>query len=309
MSIHAPSESFLFSIVGGAFLSLMWGVNPVAADEKAAGAITGNAAAPAAVGPTMKLSYSNATFETNPVSSFMYFVPLIAITSVDRQTSAGNSQEVAITSIKRKGNTSSFAVTCEFEVRGAGFHRITFDAPGLIAERVRNVERGSPLVSLLDYIQFEGAGLGAIDVRGTIHDAKETVSEVAFRFNVRGRKSPVTIGIYDLEPRDGRYLYENRSDQSVARVNTITFTRTDSIPTMGVTVASIAKAGAAEGFFSRLKGVVANMVIKPPKIAKLGNQTMLEFGLALARKQPEFAFPIARNIRSDRTVAPEMARP
>lgn len=40
------------------------------------------------LGPTLQLSYSRATFEPNPISSFMYFVPLLSRTPVARETSA-----------------------------------------------------------------------------------------------------------------------------------------------------------------------------------------------------------------------------
>jgi hypothetical protein len=254
-------------------------------------------------GPVMKLSYSERTFETNPVSTFMYFVPLIATTPVDRQTSAGNNQEVAIVSFKRKSGTRTFAVKCEFEIRGSGFHRITFDPAVQIHDYAGEMKENATLTGMLDYIQLDGEGLGRIDVSGTIDGQTETVTEVALRFNMHGRKSPVTIALYDIEPRDRQYTYENRSNQSVARVNTITFKRSDSNPAMGVTLASVAKAGEEDGFWARIKGVIANLVIKPPKIAELGNETMLDFGFALLEKKPEFTFPLAGNIRTDMMVS------
>ncbi len=253
-------------------------------------------------GPVLKMGYDQRPFEKNPIAAFMYFVPLIATTPVDRQTSAGNSQEVAVVSFKRKSDARTFTASCEFEMRGSGFHRVTFDAPDVILRQHREFKENATLTSLLDYLQFEGEGLGSIDIKGTIKDAKATVTEVRVRFNMRGRKSPVTIGLYDLKPKDGQYTYENRSNQIVARVNAITFKRSSSAPTMGVVVASITKAGTAARFLSRIKGAIANLLIRPPKIKELGNDTMLDFGLALFDQEPEFRFPLADNIRTDTTV-------
>jgi nucleoside 2-deoxyribosyltransferase len=39
------------------------------------------------------------------------------------------------------------------------------------------------------------------------------------------------------------------------------------------------------------------LFIKPTKVDKLGNTTMLEFGYALLQKKPTFTFPKAKNIK------------
>jgi hypothetical protein len=253
-------------------------------------------------GPTVVLSYSKETFGKNPVSSFMYFVPLISTTLVDRETSAKNAQEVGMVSYERKIAAKSFYVACEFEIRGKGFHKNTFDPPGMIAERMGELEKNEPMTHVLDYIKFEGEGSGRIEVRGTIRNATETVTAVDLQFNVRGRKSPVTIGLYDIKPKDGQYRYENRSNELVARVNTLAFRKSDSIPKMGVSVASITRAATRDGFIARVKGAIANLFIKPPKIDTLGNETLLNFGYAIFKQEPEFTFPIAKNIKEDRTI-------
>jgi hypothetical protein len=54
---------------------------------------------------------------------------------------------------------------------------------------------------------------------------------------------------------------------------------------MEITVASIAKQGKTAGFFGIIKGAIANLFIKPPKVTELGNTTMLEFGAALLQKK------------------------
>jgi len=71
---------------------------------------------------------------------------------------------------------------------------------------------------------------------------------------------------------------------------------------MGIKVASIAKDSESEGFLSGLKAIIANMFITPPKVTKLGNTTMLEFGDALLQKKPAFTFPKATNIKESKVV-------
>jgi len=280
------------------------GAEPADLGDVASGAsvAAGDNALARNVGPTVKLSYSKEALDTNSISSFMYFVPLIARTLVERQTSAGNDQKVSVISYEREIGAKSFHVACEFEIRGTGFHKDTFDPAGAIATRIGELAKDEPITHALDYITFEGEGLGRIEVEGTISGSVETVTEVDLQFNVGGRKSPVTIGLYDIKPMDGQYTYEHRSNEVVARVNTLAFKKTDTSPRMGVTVASITKAAASDGFFARIKGAIANLFIKPPKISKLGNDTMLNFGLAIRKQEPEFTFPTATNIKEDKTV-------
>ena len=71
---------------------------------------------------------------------------------------------------------------------------------------------------------------------------------------------------------------------------------------MGIKVASISDTGESEGFFSGLKGTIANLFIKPTKVDKLGNTTMLEFGYALLQKNTTFTFPKAKNIKERKIV-------
>ncbi len=253
-------------------------------------------------GPTVKLSYGKETLEKNSISSFMYFVPLIALTLVDRQASAGNDQEVGVISYERTSGARSFHVACEFEIRGKGFYRNTFDPAGAIAARTGELAKNEPLKHMLDYIKFEGEGSGRIEVKGTVRGSAQTVTAVNLRFNMRGRNSPVTIGLYDIKPIQGQYLYEHRSNEVVARVNTLAFSKNDADPRMGVTLASITKADKSDGFFARIKGAVATLFLKPSKISTLGNDTMLDFGVAILKQEPEFTFPVAKNIREEGSV-------
>jgi uncharacterized protein YdeI (BOF family) len=254
-------------------------------------------------GPSVMLSYSRQTFEKNPISSFMYFIPLISPTFVDRETSANNEQQVGIISYERNVSSKSFYVTCEFEILGKGFHKNTFDPEKMIAQHTRELKQGKSLTNTLDYIKFEGEGFGRIEVKGTITGSTETVTEVDIHFNARDRKSCVTIGLYDIKPKDEQYKFENRSNEIVARVNTLIFKKTEKTPRMGIKVASISNSEESEGFFSSVKGVIANLFISPPEITKLGNDTMLNFGYALQKQKSAFTFPRAENLRANKKIA------
>ncbi len=253
-------------------------------------------------GPTLLLSYSKETFKPNPIGSFMYFVPLIAPTLVDNISSANNDQQVGFISYQRTVTSKFFSVACEFEILGTGFHENTFDPEGMIAAHLDGLGKGEPLTNMLDYIKLEGECFGVIKVKGEIAGSAMTVTEVDMQFNARGHKSPVTIGLYDVEPINGEYSYENRSNQTVARVNTLIFKKTEKDPRMEIKVASVGKSADVGGFWASLKGAIANLLIKPVKVEELGNDTMLRFGYALLEQEPEFTFPKARNIKEHRIV-------
>jgi hypothetical protein len=254
-------------------------------------------------GPTVMLSYSRQTFEKNPISSFIYFIPLISPAFVDRETSANNEQQVGIVSYERNVTSKSFYVACEFEISGKGFHKNTFDPARMLAGHDGKLKQGASLTTTLDYIKFEGEGFGRIEVKGTMTGSAPTVTEVDIQFNARGKKSPVTIGLYDVKPKDGEYKYENRSNRIVARVNSLVFKKTENAPRMGILMASISDAEESEGFISGVKGCIANLFITPPKVTKLGNDTMLNFGHALLEQKPAVTFPRAENLRENRKVA------
>jgi hypothetical protein len=253
-------------------------------------------------GPTIKMSYTRATFEQNPIGSFMYFVPLIALSPVERYTSADNVQEVGIVSYSRQMRSRSFQVVCDFEIRGAGFHKNSFEPAGLIERLTQDLKPNDTLKGVLDYVVIEGEGLGRIEVKGTMNGSTADVTEVNLRFNARRRQSPVTIGLYDIAPTDGEYVYENRSNEVVVRVNTLEFKKDGGTPTMDIGVASISKANGSEGFFARIRGVVANLLITPPTISEIGNETMLDLGYAVLNQDAEFTFPVARNLQKDAIV-------
>jgi len=253
-------------------------------------------------GPTILLGYSREEFKKNPISSFMYFVPLISPKLVDRETSADNEQQVGIVSYRRKVTLESFNVVCETEMSGKGFHKNTFDSAGLTEINTDELKKGESLTNMLDYIKFEGEGFGLIEVKGTMAGSTPTVTEVVLHFNARGHKSPVTVGLYDIKPKDGQYNYENRSNQKVARVNSLIFKKTDKTPRMGIEVASIRNTAESEDFVSGLKGIIANLFISPPMVSELGNETMLNFGRNLLEQKSSFTFPKAKNIKESKIV-------
>jgi hypothetical protein len=253
-------------------------------------------------GPTVLLGYSKEEFKKNPITSFMYFIPLLSLTPVDRYTSVDNEQQMGIISYERKITSKSFHVSCEFEMRGRGFHINMYESAGMITAHTGDLKKGETLTNMLDYIKFEGEGFGRVEVKGTMLGSTPTVTEVAFQFNARDRKSPALFGFYDIKPEDGQYPYENRSNTKVARVSELAFKKTDKTPFVEVKVTSISKTEDSEGFIDSLKGVIANLFIKPTKVDKLGNQAILDFGLALFEQKPAFTFPKAGNIREDRRV-------
>jgi hypothetical protein len=253
-------------------------------------------------GPTLILNYSKETFKKNPILAFAYFIPLISPALVSREISVNNTQQEGIISYKRTFTSNSFYVACEFELSGKGFHKNIFDSAGMIARNIGDLKEGEPLTNVLDYIKFEGDGVGLIEVKGTISGSKQTVTEVDICFDARSQKSPVTIGLYSVKPQGGQYKYENRYNGLIARVDTLTFRRSGTKPKMGILIASLHRNTEDESYWSSIKGVIVNFFIKPLEVDRLGNDTMLNFGYAILKEKPEFTFPKAKNIKEDRTV-------
>ena len=252
-------------------------------------------------GPTVVLSYNSSTPAKNPTASFMYFIPLIAPTLVDMEISPDNQQQAWIVSYDKKVTDKTFYVSCEFEMRGKGFFNNILDAQGVMAMYLPEMKKGAPLNNGLDYIKFEGEGMGRIEVTGTIDGNTETVTQVDLCFNIRGKKSPVTIGLYSIKPENGQYKYENKYNEIIARVATLTFKKCDDEPKMGITkwYPSIRRQNRTVTL-AESKGFIVNFFLEPPRISKLGNDTMLDFGYALFKEKPSFTFPKATNIKQDK---------
>ncbi len=254
-------------------------------------------------GPTLMLSYNTLKPLKAPTASFMYFIPLISPTLVSTEISSNNRQQATFLSYEKSVVLNSFTLSCEFELQGSGFFIDIFDPNGVVATFPEEIKKNAPVNNILDYIRLEGEGFGRIDVKGTIVDANVTVTQVDVRFGTKGKKSPVTIGLYSVKPENGQYKYENRYSEIVAKVATLTFKKTDGDPRMGIEVVSVNKASRPNSYVGRVKGFIVNFFIEPVKISKLGNDTMLKFGYALLNKQTSFTFPKAANIKSQ-TVVP-----
>jgi hypothetical protein len=276
----------------------------------AAGATAGTCPGDGLNGPTIVLNYSEESLQKNPIRSFMYFIPLISPVSVARHICPQNHQQAGILSYEKKTTARSFTVTCEFEMAGDGYCKFVFDPDGMLTHRLTESKKanGQDLANVLDYINFEGEGCGVVRVKGTITDSVETVTEVALEFNGRGHRSPVTIGLYEVKCQDGKYCYADRTNEIVARVNSLVFKKSEQ-PRMAITVASISHKADGNGLLAQIKAAVANLFLKPVRITLLGNETMLRFGGALAVRQPTFTFPKAANMKETTIVAAAPRRP
>jgi hypothetical protein len=255
-------------------------------------------------GPTVTLGYDGSKPVKNPSSSFMYFIPLIAPTRVDMNINPDNHQQAWILSYNKKVTKKTFYVACEFEMRGTGSFNNILDHNEVIANFPEEIKKGTPIKNALDFIKFEGEGVGRIEARGTINDSNETVNEVKITFNAGGNESPITIGLFSVNPENGHYNYSKRYNELVAHAATLTFKRGQSVPRMAVVVASVNNKTAKPGSFAgKIKGFVANFFIDPVKISKPGNDTMLNFGYALFKQKPSFTFPKATNIKPAKPAA------
>jgi hypothetical protein len=255
--------------------------------------------APESPGPTLRLDYGRGESPGNPVAEFMYFVPLISPEPVSIVESPGNTQRARMVSATRSFTARSFLVTCEFEFVGEGNQRNLFDHTEKIRRHEQELKEGGTLDHELGSINVGGAGSVSIEVAGTMTDRVPTVTEVRLRFNGRGQPSPVTIGLHDIRYFDGSFRLHN---EKVARVNTLVFQRKSGPNKMGITVASVKRKDAGNNFFQNLigglKGTAVNLFIQPITVERVGNEAMLNFGLALALEAPAFTFPRAKNLKA-----------
>ena len=252
-----------------------------------------------ATGPTLHLNLGHGESPKNPVAEFMYFVPLISLEPVAVVESAGNTQCARIVAATRSFTANSFLVTCEFEFTGDGHQQNIFDHAAKIHEHEQELENGGTLPHQLGAINIAGAGDVSIQVAGTVTNHVPTVTEVQLRFNNRGRASPVTIDLHDVYYAGGTFRIRN---ENVARVSTLIFHRQAGPAKMEITVTSVKRKDAGnnlwQNFKAGVKGATANLFIKPVAIDPAGNETMLNFGSALASAAPEFTFPLAQNRQS-----------
>ena len=253
----------------------------------------------APTGPTLHLDYGRGETNGNPISAFMYFVPLISPEPVSVFTNAGNTQCARVLSFACRTNGSSFRATCEFDFTGAGSQRNIFDLTEKIKRHEKELQSGGSVKHVLAAINVAGPGSGDVEIEGSLTNGQRTVNQVRLHFNRRGRTSPVTINLQDFAWRDGAVQVEN---ELVARVNVLTFQRMSGAPKMEVSLASIKRKDAGNGlwqnFLGGIKGATANLFLPPLPIEPEGQQAMLDFGRALATQKPTFTFPLAARLEN-----------
>ena len=248
-------------------------------------------------GPTLELDYGGSQPRSNPLGHFMYFIPLISPEQVVVQTNAGNTQCARVVSFHCHTNGASFHAVCEFNFLGEGVQRSEFDHAALFQRRAKDLLLGKPLPHQLHAIDVQGSGSGSVEIEGTLTNGQPAIAEIRLRFNCHGHASPVSINLQDIALRNGTYYYEN---ETVARVNTLTFRQKAGPPKMEVTLASVKRADAGNGrwqnFVGDLKGAAANFLLPPLSITTNGQQAMMDFGMALAQARPSFTFPFAERL-------------
>ena len=224
------------------------------------------------LGPTIRLDYGRGTGDANPIDAFMYFVPLISPELVDSISSAGSRQQARVLSLDRRIRGESFTVRCEFQMSGSGVHRNTFDHGRRVRDSQQSLNAGGRAKRVLDFIHFEGEGYGCICVEGRITGRVPVVTRVELRFNDRGSRSPVTVGLTDLHMVRGQ---PRKCNELVARVNALAFARNPGDPRMGVVLSSLRGASERDGLWGSIKGSIANLFIPPIRVTPLGSETMM----------------------------------
>lgn len=248
-------------------------------------------------GPTVYLCCKETNQKTNPLNEFMYFVPLISPVEVTNQQSQNNQQIGYVTSCSKQTKGDSFSTLCEFRMEGQGSNLNDFDKQGMIARNEKYAKKGKPIKNILDYIKFNGEGWGKIEIQGNIENGQKKVKKVVVHFNEHGNKSPVYAGLYSVKPKNGTYLYENKFDTKVARVNTLTFTDSGGESSkMDIKVDAVGKGEGNLGIVEGIVGSIANLIIAPFEITQKGNNEMLRLGMTLYENQPTFTFEKADNL-------------
>lgn len=256
-------------------------------------------------GPTLQLDYGQCETRGNPVSGFMYFVPLISPEQVSVFTNAGNTQCARVLSYDCRTNGQSFTATCEFEFTGTGTQQNVFDHAHNLQKHQAELLAGGTIKRQLGAISVTGNGSGSVEIEGTFTNGQRIVNQVQMRFNRRGHASPVTINLEDITYRDGAVQLQNKM---VARVNALTFRRATGTPKMEVSLASLKRKNASNGLWSNLvgnlKGATVNLFLPPLTVEPEGQQAMLDFGLALAMEKPVFTFPHAARLKGTALTPP-----
>jgi hypothetical protein len=258
----------------------------------------------APTGPTLQFDYGHGEAESNSLSQFMYFVPLISPEGVTTHTNVGNTQCARVSSFHCHTNNAGFRAVCEFSFLGTGAQHNVFDHTPLIERHRADMAAGKVLAHQLDSINVEGAGSGTMEVDGTFTNGVPVVTEIRLKFNSHSHPSPVTVDLLDIAWRNGALHYDN---EIIARVNALTF-RQKSPPKMEVTLASVKRANASNGrwenFLGEIKGAAANLLLPPISITAKGQSAMMEFGEALALEKATFTFPFAERLTNGAAITP-----
>jgi len=248
-------------------------------------------------GPTVYLFGENGEYPKNDLADFMYFVPLISPVSVSALTSQNNTQGGNLLSCERSSSGNKFKVSCEFRMEGKGSYVNEFDSKEMIEWNTKEGETKHVFKNILSYIKFKGEGYGWIEAVGTIKGSELITDKVVVHFNARGAESPVSIGLFDVDLTGQKGDEHGRYNYKVAMVNSLSFERTDGKPMLGIKIAAVGSDEDSLGAWAHFKGWIGNMFIDPLEIAKVGNDTMLEFGAVLYEQQPTFTFPLAEKLK------------
>lgn len=249
-------------------------------------------------GPVLKLDYAGRPENDIRIADFLYFVALISPEPVTVSESATNTLSVRVAAIRQESGKDRFSMSLAFDVSGQGFRHYAIDLSDLVRRQSLRLAAGKALERQLDYIRYEGAGKGVLEIEGRIEGGVKTATTVRLCFD-DGAASPVTVGLKDVRSVGGTLKSEN---ELVARVNSLEFTRDGSPPLMGIRVGSVKRRGAGNNLFQNLKGqfvgMVANMLIPPIAIRQTGNDAMLNFGQAVLNRDATFTFPAAENAKA-----------
>ncbi len=259
----------------------------------------------APTGPTLHFDYGDGKPLDNPLSEFMYFIPLISPDPIAVSTNAGNTQCARVVDSSCQTNGAAFHATCKFEFIGEGLQRNVFDHAAAIRQHEQQLKAGKPLPHQLDAINVQGSGAGSVEVEGTLTNGLHTVTEVRLRFDSHEHASPVNVSLHDIVYRDGAIHLDN---EIVARVNLLVFRKKSGLPRMEITLASVKPEAAGDSLWQnsigRLRGMVANFLIPPLTVPPDGHQAMMDFGLALALGKESFTFPFAGRLKETPATMP-----
>ena len=249
-------------------------------------------------GPTLVFNYGRGESPGNPVADFMYFVALISPEPVSITQTLDNTQRARMISATRRSAGNTFVVNCEFEFAGQGSQRNVFDHTEKIRQHERKLKEGGVLEHQLGSINVDGSGTIGIEVEGTMSAGVPNVREVRLRFNGRGRQSPVSIDLHDVRYVGGAFRDLN---ETLARVNSLTFRKQPGPPMMEISVASVRRKEAGdsrwESVVGKVKATAVNLIMDPIEVDPAGHEAMLKFGLALVSEAPAFTFPRARHLK------------